>query len=43
MMKRARLMLMLVLGLFTLGACATRATQEPPVQGADFILEIHNP
>ena len=43
MMKRVRLMLMLVLGMFTLGACATRATQEPAVQGADFSLEIHNP
>lgn len=42
-MKRNRFFLALALGVFTLGACAPRATQEPPVQGPEFILEIHNP
>lgn len=42
-MNRIRLPLTLALGLLLSTACAPRATQEPEVQGPDFILEIHNP
>ena len=42
-MRTLRALLVALLTISALDACATRPTQEPPIAGADFILEIHNP